>query len=40
MSILRKKQAVHPLHREWTWKDEVKDFWLPEPPSLKVQSNS
>lgn len=27
-NIFRKNKPVHPLHREWTWKDEVKDFWL------------
>lgn len=32
MSILRKNKPVHPLHREWTWKDEILDFWLTNKP--------
>lgn len=28
MSILRKNKPVHPLHRKWTWKDELLEFWF------------
>lgn len=32
----RKKKPVHPLHREWTWKDEVLDFWLTNKPLVGI----
>jgi len=34
MSILRKNKPVHPLHRKWTWKDELMDFWLTNKPLI------
>jgi len=36
MSIFRKNKPVHPLHREWTWKDEVIDFWLTNKPLIGI----
>lgn len=36
MSILRKNKPVHPLHRQWTWRDEVKDFWLMNKPLIGI----
>ena len=32
----RKNKPVHPLHREWTWKDEVMDFWLTNKPLIGI----
>lgn len=36
MSILRKNKPVHPLHRKWTWKDELLDFWLTNKPLIGI----
>lgn len=36
MSILRKNKPVHPLHRKWTWKDELMDFWLTNKPLIGI----
>ena len=36
MRILRKNKPVHPLHRQWTWKDELMDFWLTNKPLIGI----
>lgn len=36
MSIFKKNKPVHPLHRKWTWKDELQDFWLVNKPVIGI----